>query len=150
MQVPADLVALGFVPNGKEDAIQQTEAVEVLTSVYSQFAGGGGAAKIDVASVVNSLSGLSATYGNLFQLPPYFAYIARAFGVLEGIGLSNDPNYAIVSECLPYVSQRLLTDPKVGEALDNFVFGAAADDPDRVLDAGEGNGATYSLFRCSF
>jgi hypothetical protein len=51
--------------------------------------------------------------------------------------LSNDPNYAIVSECLPYVSQRLLTDPKVGEALNNFVFGASADDPDRVLDAGE-------------
>ena len=134
--MPADLVALGFVPLGKEAAIQQTDAVAVLTSVYSQFAGGGGAAKIDVASVVASLSGLSATYGNLFQLPPYFAYIARAFGVLEGIGLSNDPDYAIVGQCLPYVSQRLLTDPRVGAALGNFVFGASADDPDRVLDAG--------------
>ena len=39
-KVPADLVALGFVPEGKEAAIQDTDAVEVLTSVYAQFAGG--------------------------------------------------------------------------------------------------------------
>ena len=55
------------------------------------------------------MQGLADTYGNIFQLPPYFAYIARAFGVLEGIGLKADPNYAIVGECLPYISQRLLT-----------------------------------------
>ena len=137
-KVPADLVALGFVPEGKEAAIQDTDAVEVLTSVYAQFAGGGGAAKIDVGLVINELTGLSEKYGNLFQLPPYFAYIARAFGVLEGIGLSNNPNYAIVGECLPYVSQRLLTDPspRVGGALNSFVFGEEAmQSDDRVLDA---------------
>ena len=137
-KVPADLVALGFVPEGKEAAIQETDAVEVLTSVYTQFAGGGGAAKIDVALVINELTGLSERYGNLFQLPPYFAYIARAFGVLEGIGLQNTPDYAIVAECLPYVSQRLLTDPspRVGGALDSFVFGEERfNRNDRVLDA---------------
>jgi hypothetical protein len=136
-RVPADLVALGFVPQGKEEAILQTECVEVLTKVYGEFAGGGGAAKIDVSFVIAQLSGLSAKYGNLFQVPPYFAYIARAFGVLEGIGLSNDPDYAIVGECLPYIAQRLLTDPnpRVGGALDSFVFGARATAPDRVLDA---------------
>ena len=111
-KVPADLVALGFVPPGREEAIQATDAVEVLSEVYSQFAGGGGAAKIDVGSVVGQLKALSDKYGNLFQLPPYFAYIARAFGVLEGIGLTNNPDYgaclcessihgAPVSNCTP-------------------------------------------------
>jgi predicted unusual protein kinase regulating ubiquinone biosynthesis (AarF/ABC1/UbiB family) len=113
--VPADLVALGFVPAGLEEAIKSSDAVEVLTDVYAQFAGGGGAAKIDVAEVLASLKSLADRQGNIFQLPPYFAYIARAFSVLEGIGLTNDPDYAIVKECLPYISQRLLsdTDPRV-------------------------------------
>ncbi|KAJ1483722.1 hypothetical protein T484DRAFT_1799141 [Baffinella frigidus] len=46
----------------------------------------------------------------VFSIPPYFAYIARAFSVLEGIGITNNPDYSIIEECLPYVSQRLLTD----------------------------------------
>ena len=74
--------------------------------------------------------------GNLFQVPPYFAYIAKAFGVLEGIGLKSDPDYAIVGECLPYVSQRLLTDtnPRTGAALKNFIFGKDEGEVDRVID----------------
>jgi hypothetical protein len=70
------------------------------------------------------------------KVPPYFAYIAKAFGVLEGIGLSSDPDYAIVSECLPYISQRLLSDtnPRTGEALKTFIFGPEKDSPDRVID----------------
>ena len=68
-------------------------------------------------------------YGNLFRVPPYFFYIARAFAVLEGIGLTNDPDYSVVSECLPYVSQRLLTDrdPRIAGALQSFIYGADKD-----------------------
>ena len=56
--------------------------------------------------------------------------------MLEGIGLASDPNYAIVGECLPYISQRLLsdTDPRTGSALKTFVFGKNKDQPDRVID----------------
>jgi hypothetical protein len=44
--------------------------------------------------------------------------------VLEGIGLSNDPKYSIINACLPYVSNRLLTDKTgMGPALSTFVFG---------------------------
>ena len=69
-------------------------------------------------------------------MPPYFAYIARAFLTLEGIGLQNDPMYAIVGECLPYVSQRLLTDPdpRVSEALRTFIYGPMKDSPLRAVD----------------
>jgi len=38
------------------------------------------------------------------QLPPYFVLILRAFGTLEGLGLSVDENYAILDECFPYVA----------------------------------------------
>ena len=71
------------------------------------------------------LQDLTATRGNLFQIPPYFAYIAKTFSVLEGIGLSNDPKYSIINECLPYVSKRLLTDQseRTGGALSTFIFG---------------------------
>ena len=118
-KVPGDLVKLGFVPEGKQKAVLEAGVVDVLSSVYTKFAGGGGAAKIDVNQVISEMNGLAGTYGNLFQLPPYFAYIARAFGVLEGIGLTVDPDYAIVGECLPYISQRLLTDnsERTGSAL---------------------------------
>ncbi|KAH8060161.1 hypothetical protein JL722_5121 [Aureococcus anophagefferens] len=122
--VPADLVKLGFVPEGYEEAIAGGDAVQVLSDVYTAFAGGGGAAKIDVPEVVGEMRALADRQGNLFRLPPYFAYIARAFSVLEGIGLQNDPDYAIVGECLPYVSQRLLSDPspRVAGALDTFAI----------------------------
>ena len=36
----------------------------------------------------------------LFALPPYVLYVARAFSTLEGIGLSVDEDYAIVQEWL--------------------------------------------------
>jgi hypothetical protein len=45
-----------------------------------------------------------------FRLPPYFVLILRAFSVIEGIALKNDPNYSIISETFPYLARRLLTD----------------------------------------
>ena len=38
----------------------------------------------------------------LFALPPYVLYVARAFSTLEGIGLSANEDYSIVS---PLVGQ---------------------------------------------
>ena len=79
---------------------------------------------------------LTAEKGNLFQIPPYFAYIAKSFSVLEGIGLSNEPNYSIINECLPYVSKRLLTDKseRTGGALSTFIFGPNKNDANRIID----------------
>ena len=123
--VPADLIALGFVPPGMESALRDSpEVVETLATVYSQWAGGGGVAKIDVNEVSSRLTGLTEEYGNFFQIPPYFAYVLRAFSVLEGIALINDPDYSILNECLPYISQRVLTDssPRAAAALGSFVY----------------------------
>jgi hypothetical protein len=123
-EIPRDLLLLGFVPEDKADDIEDSGVVELLSSVYGQWTTGGGVAGINVNQVVAQLQDLTAKKGNLFQIPPYFAYIAKSFSVLEGIGLSNDPQYSIINECLPYVSNRLLTDKSnMGPALSTFIFG---------------------------
>jgi len=81
---------------------------------------------MDVNALFNQIQGLSQQYGNLFRVPPYFFYIARAFAVLEGIGLSNNSSYSVVNECLPYVAQRLISDanPRISKALASFIYGS--------------------------
>ena len=63
----------------------------------------------------------------LFKVPPYILYVARAFSTLEGIGLSANDDYSIVSEAFPYLSQRLLTDdsPRAKAALRSMVYGTS-------------------------
>ena len=123
-EVPRDLYLLGFVPADKEDVIEDSGVVDVLADIYGQWTDGGGLKTINANEVLSQMQDLAATRGNLFQIPPYFAYIAKSFSVLEGIGLSNDEKYSIIDECLPYVSNRLLTDQEsMGNALNTFVFG---------------------------
>jgi predicted unusual protein kinase regulating ubiquinone biosynthesis (AarF/ABC1/UbiB family) len=136
-EIPRDLLLLEFIPQDKEHLIDDSGIVEVLADIYGAWTKGGGAATIDVNKVVSQLQDLTATRGNLFQIPPYFAYIAKSFSVLEGIGLSNDPKYSIINECLPYISQRLLTDQseRAGGALSTFIFGPDKTNLDtRIVD----------------
>jgi hypothetical protein len=44
------------------------------------------------------LSPLQITFKYPFRIPPYFALIIRAIGVLEGIALKGNPQFAIVDE----------------------------------------------------
>merc|ERR1712157_491808 len=131
-----DLLLLGFIPQSKSQYIKDSGVVETLAEIYSAWTSGGGAATVDVNKVVSQLQNLASTRGNLFQIPPYFAYIAKSFSVLEGIGLCNDPNYSIINECLPYVSKRLLTDEseRTGGALSTFIFGPNKNEPNRIIE----------------
>jgi len=135
-EIPQDLLVLGFIPESKAHLIKDSGVVETLADVYGAWTAGGGVAKIDVNKVISQLQDLTVEKGNLFQIPPYFAYIAKSFSVLEGIGLSNDENYSIVNECLPYVSKRLLTDKseRTGGALSTFIFGPTKNDKERIID----------------
>jgi len=129
--VPNDLVRLGFVPEGGETDIESSGVVDYLTFVYSTWNSGGGASKLDVPALLARVQELTAeTENGLFQIPPYFAYIAKSFSVLEGIGLSSDPDYSIVQETLPYISRRIMSDPspRTAGALETFVFGDVKDD----------------------
>mmetsp|Transcript_38280 Transcript_38280/g.80027 ORF Transcript_38280/g.80027 Transcript_38280/m.80027 type:complete len:943 (-) Transcript_38280:79-2907(-) len=136
-EVPRDLYLLGFVPADKEDVIEDSGVVDVLADIYGQWTDGGGMASINANEVLSQMQDLASTRGNLFQIPPYFAYIAKSFSVLEGIGLSNDEKYSIIDECLPYVSNRLLTDQEtMGNALNTFIFGPDKHNLDtRLVDA---------------
>uniref|UniRef100_A0A7S2JPY8 Uncharacterized protein n=1 Tax=Leptocylindrus danicus TaxID=163516 RepID=A0A7S2JPY8_9STRA len=135
-EIPKDLLLLGFIPEDKANLIEDSGVVETLADIYGAWTMGGGAAKINVPKVVSQLQDLTSTKGNLFQIPPYFAYIAKSFSVLEGIGLSNDDNYSIINECLPYVSKRLLSDKseRTGGALSTFIFGPEKSNKDRIID----------------
>mmetsp|Transcript_23052 Transcript_23052/g.68315 ORF Transcript_23052/g.68315 Transcript_23052/m.68315 type:complete len:799 (-) Transcript_23052:140-2536(-) len=130
-KVPNDLVRLGFVPEGGETDIESSGVVDYLTFVYSTWNSGGGASKLDVPALLARVQELTAeTENGLFQIPPYFAYVAKSFSVLEGIGLSSDPDYSIVQETLPYISRRIMSDPspRTAGALETFVFGDVKDD----------------------
>lgn len=134
-EIPRDLLLLGFIPEEKADLIEDSGVVELLADIYGAWTSGGGVTAINVNKVVAQLQDLTAKKGNLFRIPPYFAYIAKSFSVLEGIGLSNDPKYSIINECLPYVSKRLLTDnDKMGPALSTFIFGPDKSNADRIVD----------------
>ena len=95
-EIPRDLLLLGFIPPEQADKIEDSGVVEVLAGIYGAWTAGGGAAAVNVNEVVAQMQELTAEKGNLFRIPPYFAYIAKSFSVLEGIGLQNNPQYSYV------------------------------------------------------
>jgi len=88
---------------------------EFLKAMEAQLASEG----VDVKGVTNVMEEMSRRNRELFSLPPYVLYVARAFSTLEGIGLSIDEDYAIVQECYPYLARRLFIDrsPRAEAAL---------------------------------
>ncbi len=102
------------------DTLSDTELrdaarAEMLQRMEEQLASEG----VDVKGVTNVMEEMSRRNRELFALPPYVLYVARAFSTLEGIGLSIDENYAIVRECYPYLARRLFMDksPRAKAAL---------------------------------
>jgi len=77
------------------------------------------------ADLTQKIEQLQQDNSNVFAIPDYFVYMSRAFATLEGIGLSSNPNYAIISECFPYLAKRLLSDdsPRARGALRMLLYG---------------------------
>merc|ERR1719473_2376813 len=104
--IVGDFVTLDFIPEG----VNLKPILPVLTRVFDQaLDGGGGAKNINFNELAADLAQITFDYP--FRIPPYFALIIRAIGVLEGIALVGDPDFAIVDEAYPYLSKQLLTDP---------------------------------------
>ena len=96
---------------------------------------GGGAKNINFQEVASDLAQITFDYP--FRIPPYFALIIRAIGVLEGIALVGNPDFALVDEAYPYISKRLLTDdsPRLRASLRYMVYGKGqVFDADRLID----------------
>ena len=64
---------------------------------------GGGAKNINFQELASDLAQITFDYP--FRIPPYFALIIRAIGVLEGIALVGNSDFAIVDEAYPYIAQ---------------------------------------------
>lgn len=62
-----------------------TPIIPALTNVFNMALAGGGAKSINFQALASDLAQITFDYP--FRIPPYFALIIRAIGVLEGIAL---------------------------------------------------------------
>lgn len=126
-----DFVTLQFIPPGTD----LKPILPALANVFDQALAGGGAKNINFNDLAADLAEI--TFTQPFRIPPYFALIIRAIGVLEGIALVGNPEFAIVDEAFPYIAKRLMTDssPRLQEALRYMVYGRdTVFDADRLID----------------
>lgn len=126
-----DFVKLEFIPEG----VNLEPILPVLAKVFDQALEGGGAKNINFQELASDLAQITFDYP--FRIPPYFALIIRAIGVLEGIALVGNPDFAIVDEAYPYIAQRLLTDesPRLRNALRYTIYGKSGIfDAERFID----------------
>lgn len=50
-------------------------------------------------------------YQYKFQVPSYYTLLVRSLSVLEGIALSADPKYKVLTSAYPWIASRLLVNP---------------------------------------
>jgi len=95
---------------------------------------------VDVSGVTGILEMMSKRNREIFKLPAYMLYVARAFSTLEGIGLSLDPKYSILQECYPYLAKRLMTDnaPRSRQALRDMLYQDGKLKADKLIEFSEG------------
>eukprot|EP00667_Euglena_gracilis_P002069 EG_transcript_2070 len=114
-----DFVHLGFLPDGTD----VRPLLPVLARVFDMALQGGGAKGINFNQLAGDLAKI--TYDYPFRIPPFLALVIRAIGVLEGIALVGNPDFAIIRAAYPYISERLLTDqsPRMQETLRYLIYG---------------------------
>ena len=114
-----DLIELEVLPKDCD----RVKILPVMKRVIGPYVfQGGGAKNLDLQSLTIDLG--RATVEIPFSIPSYFALIARALGILEGIALTGDEDYKIVLESYPYVTRRLLTDdaPAIQKVLQEILY----------------------------
>eukprot|EP00930_Biecheleria_cincta_P039715 TRINITY_DN27276_c0_g1_i1.p1 TRINITY_DN27276_c0_g1~~TRINITY_DN27276_c0_g1_i1.p1 ORF type:complete len:869 (+),score=177.22 TRINITY_DN27276_c0_g1_i1:38-2608(+) len=130
-EIGTDFRNLDFIPEG----VDVKPIVPALSRVFDTALAGGGAKGINFNELSADLAQI--TFEFPFRIPPYFALIIRAIGVLEGIALVGDPDFAIIDEAYPYLSKQLLTDPsdRLRAALRYMVYGKeGVFDAERLID----------------
>jgi aarF domain-containing kinase len=130
-EIGDDFKNLDFIPEN----VDVKPIVPALTNVFNAALAGGGAKSINFNDLAADLAEITFQYP--FRIPPYFALVIRAIGVLEGLALVGNPDFAIVDEAYPYISQRLLTDesPRLRAALRYMVYGReGVFDAERLID----------------
>eukprot|EP00579_Thalassiosira_antarctica_P012386 CAMPEP_0201913594 /NCGR_PEP_ID=MMETSP0903-20130614/3998_1 /ASSEMBLY_ACC=CAM_ASM_000552 /TAXON_ID=420261 /ORGANISM="Thalassiosira antarctica, Strain CCMP982" /LENGTH=807 /DNA_ID=CAMNT_0048448827 /DNA_START=149 /DNA_END=2572 /DNA_ORIENTATION=+ len=152
-EIGQDFINLDFIPAGTDTG----PIVPALTNVFDAALAGGGAKSINFQELAADLAEITFEYP--FKIPPYFALVIRAIGVLEGIALVGNPEFAIIDEAYPYIARRLMTDdhPRLKAALRYMVYGRDGSfDAEKLIDLlqalekftaikDEGDGSAYKV-----
>jgi predicted unusual protein kinase regulating ubiquinone biosynthesis (AarF/ABC1/UbiB family) len=98
-----------------------TPIIPALAEVFNN-ALGATVAELNLKSMTDEFSALMYEYP--FRVPAYYALIIRSLVTLDGIAISVDPNFKVLSKAYPYVSKRLLTDPapELRQSLQELLF----------------------------
>eukprot|EP00249_Psilotum_nudum_P018016 c26599_g1_i1 orf=673-2898(-) len=122
-----DFVTLGFLPASS----QMSDVSKALTGVF-QNAVSKGVRNISFGDLSGNL-GLTM-YQFKFRIPSYFSLVIRSLAVLEGIALSVDPNYKVLSSSYPWIARRVLTDssPQLQSTLRDVLFKDGSLQTDRL------------------
>jgi len=98
-----------------------TPIIPALADVFND-ALGASVAELNFKSITDKLSNLMYEYP--FRVPAYYALIIRSLVTLEGIAISVDPNFKVLSKAYPYIAKRLLTDtaPQLRISLQELLF----------------------------
>lgn len=95
--------------------------IPALATVFNN-ALGASVAELNLKSITDEFSSLMYEYP--FRVPAYYALIIRSLVTLDGIAISVDPEFKVLSKAYPYVAKRLLTDPapELRQSLQELLF----------------------------
>ena len=77
---------------------------------------------MNLKSITDEFSALMYEYP--FRVPAYYALIIRSLVTLDGIAITVDPDFKVLSKAYPYVAKRLLSDPapQLRSSLQDLLF----------------------------
>ncbi|KAJ4951450.1 hypothetical protein NE237_028282 [Protea cynaroides] len=112
-----DFVTLGLLP----PTAQKGAVTEALTDVF-QNAVAKGVRNISFGDLLGNLG--RTMYKFKFQIPSYFSLVIRSLAVLEGIAISFNPDYKVLSSTYPWIARKVLTDssPQLKSTLRGLLY----------------------------
>lgn len=89
----------------------ETDVTPIIPALANVFGNALGAsvAELNFKSITDQMSEMM--YEFPFRVPAYYALIIRSLVTLEGLAISIDPDFKVLSKAYPYIAKRLLTDP---------------------------------------
>jgi predicted unusual protein kinase regulating ubiquinone biosynthesis (AarF/ABC1/UbiB family) len=112
-----DYYTLGFLDRSVDVAPLVPELANFFDDVLNKSV-----SELNLKSIIDGLA--DVLYRFPFQVPAYYALIARSLTVLEGIAMRSDPSYRLIARAYPYIAKRLLTDEaeELRGALEEFLI----------------------------
>lgn len=122
-----DFITLGLLPA----TAQKDEVTKALTGVF-ESAVNKGVQNISFGDLSGNLG--QTMYKFKFQIPSYFSLVIRSLAVLEGIAISFNPNYKVLSSSYPWIARKVLTDssPNLRSTLNTLLYKGGTFQIDRL------------------